>query len=110
MVPLFMIDFYNVKTFNKTTAPVPYASTQIINALTDVVNTEHILPKYLIVVPDHDILYDVDLFSSDAGLFVSDITRWFVRQINTVVHHKRVDLLAKKPGTLSGYSTTIIMV
>ena len=108
--PLYMIDFYNVHAIYNTAALVQFAATRMLNALTEKINQVHILPKFLIVVPDKDILYDIDLFAPNATQLMYELTRWFVRQINTIIRRKRVDLLAKKPGALLGYSTTIIFV
>ena len=69
------------------------------------------LPKYLLVVADFDPLHDLpDVFHHNASTIISDIIYWMVPQINSIVRHKHLDLLDKKPGSLSGFTTHIIFV
>ena len=77
-LPFYMIDFYNVKSFYTNSASVEFAASHILNALTEAINEEHALPKYLVVIPDQDIIFDVDVFSHNSGFLVSELTRWFV--------------------------------
>ena len=109
-LPFYMIDFYNVKSFSNTSTSVDFAATHILNALTEAINKEQSLPKYLLVILDQDIIFDVDVFSSNSGFLVSEMTRWFIQQVDTIIRRKSVDLLKKKLGSLSGYCTTIIFV
>ena len=41
---------------------------------------------------------------------VNPFVNWFVHQINVVVCHKRMYLLEKKPGAISGFTTKIIFL
>ena len=83
---------------------------RIFNALTEAVNDKKAtLPNYLIVIIDKDIIEDIeDVHACDATSILAETTDWVVHQISMVVHHKWVDLLEKKPGSLSGLSTSII--
>ena len=90
----------------------PSSLAQMVNALIDVVNEKNArLPKHLIVIADQNIIKDVpDVLHLDAHRGISALTNWLVRQLNTVICRKRVDLLEKKPGSLSGLFTNIIFV
>ena len=103
-VPLFLNEFFNIKTYNKTAGNVQFAVGHIINAITSVVNEKGAtLPKYLVVILDHDIIRDIDdVFTTDAPHAIATLTDWTVHQINLIIHRKWVDLLDKKPGSLSG--------
>ena len=109
-VPLYIIDFYNVRAIYNSAASVSFVATRMLNALTETINTLHTLPKFLIIVLDKDILGNIDLYTKHVDKHISEMTCCFVRQINTIVRRKRVDLLAKKPGAVSGYCTTIIFL
>ena len=111
-VPLFLNEFFNIKTYNKTAGDAQFAVGRIINAITSVVNDKGAtLPKYLVVILDHDIIRDIDdVFTTEAPHAIATLTDWTVRQINLIIHRKWVDLLDKKPGSLSGLSTSIVFI
>ena len=68
------------------------------------------LPKYLIVVPDKDIIQEIEVESDNAVVILQDITRWMVRQIDTVIRRKRLDFLGSKPGAVSSFLTKTVYV
>ena len=107
-----MGEFFNVKVFYKTGGNADSSIGHIVNALTSAINVKDAcLPKYLLVVADFDPLHDLpDVFHHNASTMISDIIYWMVRQINSIVRRKRLDLLDKKPGSLSGFTTHIIFV
>ena len=111
-VPLFMEEFFNVKVFCKSTTQSTSSIARIANSLTEVVNGKNArLPKHLIVIIEKDVIGDInDVLAFDAHKALNSLTNWVVRQMNTIVRCKRLDLWEKKPGSLSGYSTNIIFV
>ena len=109
-----MLDFFNVKGFFETAPVGTPVLARIINRLIEAVNVKDVLlPKYLIVAVDQDILELLDYDNNDFSMnrvIVNDITRWLVRQINTILHRKRIDLLKKWPGAVSDAGTTVIFI
>ena len=105
-----MAEFFNPVLVQKAREnTINLAMVCTINALIDAVNMKNSrLPRYLIVVIDRDILNDIDLTDVDALRMIPILINWFVKQINTVIRRKRVDLLETKPG--AACSTSIIFV
>ena len=105
-----MAEFFNPVLVQKAREnTINLAMVCTINDLIDAVNMKNSrLPRYLIVVIDRDILNDIDLTDVDALKMIPILINWFVKQINTVIQRKRVDLLETKPG--AACSTSIIFV
>ena len=111
--PPFIQEYYNVREFYKpTTAGIKYNMTRMINSLLQAVKERKRLPKYLIIIMDRDIIHDLsDVLDPIAHLVLAEITRWFVRQIDSIMRRKRLDFLEKKPGAFTGFlSTKVIYV
>ena len=111
---LFIKNYFNVHIlYDKEVDDESFAMGRIIDALIKHFNTKEItLPQYLVVIPDKDLLEDIDqnLSFEDAVAAIGESTRWLVRQINTAITQKRKDLLEKLPGSVTGINTKVIHV
>ena len=103
---------FNVNEFyqSSATSGVKVTMARIINNLQEAVRIRKRIPKYLIVIPDKDILHDVDVTDPDAPEIVNEIVQYFVNQISLLIKRKKIAFIDKKPGSLRGYSPTIIFV
>ena len=112
IIPPYIHEFFNVKPCYYTGASSDMALMWVINALIKSVNgKDATLPKYLVVILDHNILQDLLHFNEEVNVTtIQMVTKWLVRQINTTVRRKRIDLLEKRPGSLSSFATKIIFV
>ena len=75
-----MMDFFNIKTYFNSDVNVQYAMAQIVNSLMEAVNQKNVtLPKYLIMVIDYDILFDVvNCDINDKVKMLPDLINWLV--------------------------------
>ena len=55
-------------------------------------------------------LNDLDITDGDSEFMIHEIINWFVCQINTIIRRKRIEILEKKPGAISGCITKVIYV
>ena len=112
MEQTYLNEYYNIKGLysNLMSGGLCYATSCIINALIEGLNTFGHLPKYLIVIPDLDVIKDVKEF--DYGVFkaLSAIMNWLTRQIDIAIRRKRLQLMEKKPGAVKNSDPTIIYV
>ena len=111
--PLFIDEFFNIEILYGTADLDTSAMDRVVNALIGHMNSKGaMLPKYLVVIIDKDMLHDVDqnLSYEDATIFVNETVRWVVRQISTAIRRKKADLLEKFPGAISGLETKVIYV
>ena len=110
-IPPYIEEYFNVKPCFSMAASNDLAITRVINALIDMVNGKTAtLPKYLVVILDHDLLDIIHCCEGTQSTTIQTITYWFVWQIYTVVCRKIIDLFEKKPGSLSSFNTKIVFV
>ena len=103
----YIQDYYNVREFYKTPfAGVKFASTRVVNNLTDAINQKKRLPKYLIVILDKDLILDINLDDNDAEMLLQEEVRWTVRQTDMTLRRKKVNFLQKKPGSMTNLETS----
>ena len=112
-IPPYIEDYYNIKEFYKPVlAGERFAMGRIVNKLIEAINTRKRLPKRLIVITDKDLVTDVinDETIKDGMIqhVIADNVRYLVCQIDTVLYRKKVDFLDKKPGSVTGFDTTVI--
>ena len=62
------------------------------------------------VMPDKDVIKDIDYSSEEAPKLVQVLVSWMVRQIDMLIRRKKAELLDKKPGGLYEGNPTIIFV
>ena len=75
----------------------------------DALNSEHKLPRYLVVVMDKDIIQSINLFNYGAYQVIAETVNWLTRQIDITVRRKRLNITEKKPGAIANeYEPTII--
>ena len=84
--------------------------TRIVNNLIEAIRERKRLPKYLVVIPDKDLLLDINTSDEDVAEILQDHVRWVVRQIDTTINRNVSNFLEKKPGALTGYIPTTIYV
>ena len=108
----YLLEYFNLKFLFKTEdLQNELAVLHTINALLDQLNSKDArLPKYLIVIMDHNLIEDLDVSDEDIHKIIPQVVNWFVCQINTILRCKRIDLLEKKPGTVAGCLTKVIYV
>ena len=116
-VPPYMADYYNVnQVTGSSSVDVPFAMVRMLNILDEFIHKMKKLPKYLIVIADCDILQDIDPIKlnidniEEMTSAIQELVRWFVRQIDLLIRRKKLDLLSKKPGALTGYAPKVIFI
>ena len=82
----------------------------IINSFIEALNEHDRLPRYLIIVPDKDLISDINVFEFGASKVVSDVLQWMLKEINMFIRWKRLELLDKKPGAIADDDPMVILV
>ena len=108
----YLLEYFNLKFLFKTEdLQNELAVLHSINALLDQLNSKDArLLKYLIVIMDRNLIEDLDVSDEDIHKIIPQEVNWFVRQINTILRRKRIDLLEKKPGAGPGCLMKVIYV
>ena len=108
----YLVERFNIKGKYKNLGSEKFATTRMLNALTEALNDKNFkLPKYIIVIADKDILNDFqfDKYDSEKNL-IQDIRQTTIWKINSIIKRKKLDLYEKKPGAVSPCKTQLIFV
>ena len=110
----YIRDYYNLHVYHNNklqTAGTDMAVARVINNLLGAIMERKRLPKYLIVILDKDLIQqDVDVFEDDAAEVVQELVRWITRKIDVIFRRRKLDILDKKPGALTGFTPKVIHV
>ena len=110
LIPPYIDELYNIQCFENKKVGT-YTIGQLVNSLIEAINSQRRLLKYLLVIIDKDVINDIDdLTQPAADTITRELVQWMVRQINTAVCRRRLDLLEKKPGAVMGQATKIINI
>ena len=108
---MYLLKYYNVKLLYKLmSAGVHCVIARIINSLIDGFNMNDHLPRFIVVIIDHDIIKDVDVFDRNAHKTIGDNVHWLVHQIDILVKRKKAEIQVKRPGALFVGDPKIIFV
>ena len=107
----YLQEYYNTHSFYELAkVGVTRISTRIVNSVISGVNQTHGLPRFLVIMPDKDLLCDMDVFLPEICHLIWENVDWMVRQISMVVRRKKADLLDKKPGAIyAGYPVIVFV-
>ena len=93
----FIYEMYNVSAW---TGSGKKCITRIVNALVAALNEKTILPKYILMVIDRDIIMDTEKVDRGYWLLIEDQIEWVQKQITKVLTRRREDLKYKRAGSL----------
>ena len=73
---------------------------RIFNAFVEALNNRHRLPKYVIVVPDKDIITSLKNYNIGLTLVMGAALHYLIRQFDIQIQRRHLDLQDKKPGAI----------
>ena len=102
VAPPYIHEQFNVISYYKQfSTGVRRCAARIINALFEGLNERDRLPCYLVIIPDKDLISDIDVFEFGASRIITDVLQWMLKEINMFLHRKRLEILDKKPGAVA---------
>ena len=96
--PPYLYEFYNVFCYYPTTKMNALAG--IINAYIEILNNRSHLPKYVIVIPDKNIIEAADHCDFGVKKGLRNLIKWIMVQLHRYTESRREDLRDKKPGAV----------
>ena len=85
-VPPYIHEQFNVLAYYRQfTTGIRRCAAQIINSLIEALNECDHLLRYLIIVPDKDLISDIDVFEFRVSKVVSDVVQWMLKEINMFI-------------------------
>ena len=106
--PLFIFQMFNIK--------YEYVSLHslglvwILNALIKLLNDNDRLPKYLLVIPDKDLLVKLKTSNFASVLVMGSSIHFLIKQLDLMVDRRKNDLIHKKPGAWAEEHPTVIWI
>ena len=88
----YIYDFYNVSFIMET------------------LNEETSLPRFILVIPDWDILKYIDHFTFGISLIAGKCLNWIINNMERAIEAKKEDLRRRKPGAVSPNEPKIVWV
>ena len=105
----YLLEYYNPKAYYYSSSNwLTSVMSRILNKLIEALNENEHLPKFIIFMPDKDLISDLKSFDYGATKNLENITNWLMRQCDITIQRKRLQMSEKKPGAIWGNSPTII--
>ena len=99
--PPYLYEFYNVSGHFQMRLSAVKGVTRLYNALIEALNAQKFrLPKYIVMVPDKDLIEQINFYSFGASSVISATLQWLVHQMELTVERKEEKIIEKRPGAL----------
>ena len=108
--PPYMEDKYNVRALYKARSTAVSTVARMLNAVIDAMNEFDRLPKYIVVIPDSDIISYGGVYDDDASVMIYTLLRYLVKNINRKVDDRFEAIYKKKPGAVKAGEPRIAWV
>ena len=97
----YLFDYYNVFGYYSGDL-IRRKMAKIVNSAIEGLNDRQRLPRFIIVIIDKDIIEDVNMFGPNGETALREATIWVTRQIEMAVKRRRLEIIEKCPGAISG--------
>ena len=81
---------------------------RITNCLIEALNKYHVLPRFLIIFPDLEIIKFVNYEKYGISKILAMLTEWWVSQIENAVDTKKEDMRSKRSGAVTSLEPKLI--
>ena len=106
----FIYDQFNVRCFTSNPVNTKPVMVKLVNCLIKALNELEKLPKIIAVIPDWDILKDIDYCSYGVVEMITKVLQWIIREMSRAVKSKIDRLKQLKPGAVEENEPKIIWV
>ena len=107
----YCFDFYNVETFfYLSTAAIRSVAARILNSLINALNDTEILPHFIVIFPDKDLVYPIKFDEYGLGEIIEKIVDWLVKEVEFAVDRKKFAMKAVKLRSVTELEPKIIWV
>ena len=101
---------FNVLPYYNTKSSALYGLARQLNPLIEALNERPKLPKYILLVPDRDIINETKAYGFGASYVLGSAVYFLIRQMEMLLSRRKVDLQDKKPGAIASQDTKFIWV
>ena len=104
----YMYDKFNIKEFYPRSGTKGLA--RLLNPFIEAFNEHHRLPKYIIFIPDKDVLANIKDYEFSMAHIIGAVIHHIIKQIDLMIARQRHDLSLKKSGGILPESPKIVWV
>ena len=97
----YLYEQYNVMPFYLSALSPQPRVIRILNAFIDALNSTPKLPKYVLIIPDQDLMPGSKHLDYGVVHIMEQQLRWLFQQINKAIGRRREDLQSKHAGAIS---------
>ena len=98
--PPCIFQWFNVNGLHVSANCAIKSASRFINPLVHALNEEPHLPKYIVIVPDKDILYFLNGKNNTSAMAIGSYLHYTIKQIDMYIDRRKTDLCDKKPGAV----------
>ena len=96
----YLYQQYNVKTYYNVNSSASKGVAHLLNPLLEALNDRARLPKYIIMIPDKDLIVESKSYGFGASYILGSAIYFIIRQTEMLLSRRRIDLTDKNPGAL----------
>ena len=104
----FLFQEFNVRDYYAGAAYTGIA--RMLHAIVQAMNDNHRLAKYIIMIPDRDIVLSLLNQDIDSSYIMGATLHYLIKQINILIARRKHDLATKKPGVLNAEHPSVVWV
>ena len=105
----FIYERFNVFHFYRSSL-THNAYIRMLNSFVDALNRRPHLPKYILLVPDKDLLEAIDFFNFGITKILGTCLNWLAKQFERMLESRHENIFKKCPGALRLEETKLIWV
>ena len=103
---MYIQDYFNLSlhTQDRLSTGNKIPQSRMLNALTSYLNENTLLPRYIIMMTDMDMIGPMELNDWGLSSCIRECLQWMTRNITKITDRRREDIVSKRPGAI--YSIT----
>ena len=106
----YIYDYYNIFCWTTPVTTVRSVPAKILNSFTEGLNNIHRMPKYVIIMPENDILNGLN-YSNQLISNIEAQVKWLIENVGKVIQRRRQDLKEERPGAIgSSFEPMVVWV
>ena len=108
----YLFNNYNVDAFHpgiigsSTNSPL----TRILNSLVYAVNKHHLLPRFIIMITDWDIIKAINYYDFGISKIIGANLEWLINEVDRLICTKKIDLFNEREGSVMPTAPKVLWI
>ena len=96
----YLHEFFNIRPTFHTSISVRSVMARMLNEIINALNEEVILPKYIIILPDKDLIEEANFGGFGCKVIFESMLHWIATNVERVLEIRKDDLKSKRAGAI----------